>query len=293
MRHFDLSTLDASDLKQAYVDHGYVVVRETMSESDLLEINTDLKKISRGDYDTDVIDPVDWDLDGERLLARHMYIGQPHVFSETINRFVKHPSLTNVLDHVVGAFVPFWDGGYKCIQTMFVNKDPGGKGSPWHQDEHAIPTRDRSLTGVWIPTTDVDEENGCLWIVPDSYRSGVIYDRHEHDDPEVDFHAEARGFDASSTIPLPMEAGSVLFFSGYLLHSSKPNRTNTYRPTLTLHYTSATTWLTWRDERNYRGGTLVRGEDPYVDQGFTTPTPWAHTADKANRKAVTRTQQTR
>lgn len=286
MQDFTTLNLDPSDLTRSYRDSGFVVVRDAMTEGDLQEINADLKKISRGGYDTDVIDPVDWDADDERLLARHMYIGQPHVFSETINRLVKHPSLTNVLDHIVGAFVPFWDGGYRCVQTMFVNKDPGGKGSPWHQDEHPIPTRDRSLTGVWIPTTDVDENNGCLWIIPESHKSGIIYDRHDHDDPEVDFHAEARGFDASKAIPLPMASGSALFFSGYLLHSSRPNRTETFRPTLTLHYTTATTWLTWRGEKNYRGGTMVRGEDPYADQGVTTPTPWAHTADKANRRSV-------
>ncbi len=283
--HIDL--FDKAKLTESYRENGFVLVNGTMSPQELTEIDHDLKKINRGDYDTDAIEPVDWPLDDDRLLGRHMYIGMPHVLSDTIARFINHPKLVSVLDHIVGAFVPFWDGGYKCIQTMFVSKGPNGKGSPWHQDEHPIPTRDRSLTGVWIPTTDVEVENGCLWIVPDSHKSGVIYDRFDHNNPDVDHKAEARGFDDSGAIPLPMKAGDVLFFSGYLLHSSKPNRrTGTYRPSLTLHYTSATTILSWHGEWNYTGGIPIRGKDPYAENGYSVPAPWANTAEESNRLKV-------
>ena len=44
---------------------------------------------------------------------------------------------------------------------MFVTKGPGGNGSPWHQDEQPIPTRDRWLTGVWIALADTTKDNGC------------------------------------------------------------------------------------------------------------------------------------
>ena len=284
MRSFALDTIRTEELKQSYREDGYVVITGAMAESDLAEINTELKRISRGDYESDVIEAVACDLDDENLLGRHMYIGMPHVLSDAINHFVKHLSLLRILDHIVGEFVPFWDGGYRCVQTMFVNKDPNGKGSPWHQDEHPIPTRDRSLTGVWIPTCDVDEGNGCLWVIPQTHKTGIIYDRHDHDDPKVDFHPEARGFDDSNACPVPMRAGSVLFFSGYLLHSSKPNLSAACRPVLTLHYTSATTWLTWRGEKNYRGIVPIRGEDPYASEGYTTPQPWVHTAGAANRR---------
>ena len=98
------------------------------------------------------------------------------------------------------------------MQTMFVTKKPGGNSSPWHQDEHPIPTRDRSLTGVWIPLSDVTVDKGCLWIVPGSHRSGVIYQRYKHNLPDVDSMPIARGFDDTSAIPIEMQAESVLFF---------------------------------------------------------------------------------
>ena len=85
----------------------------------------------------------------------------------------------------------------------------------------------------------------------------------------------ARGFDASTEAPIEMRAGSVLFFNGYLLHSSKRNVTPRNRPALTMHYCSAGTILTWKEQRNYRGITPVKGTDPYAEEGYTTPETWA------------------
>ena len=206
--------------------------------------------------------------------ACHMYLGSRMSTARLSATSISHSGICRVLDHVVGACVPFWDGAYKCMQSMFVVKPPGGAGSPWHQDEHPIPTRDRSLTGVWIALADATVANGCLRILPDSHRSGVIYERFAHDLPDVDSNPVARGFDETGAIPIEMPAGSVLFFSGYLLHSSPGTRaTGTARPS-TFHYCSASTWLTWGGEQNFRGVVQVRGEDPYADLGYTTPQPW-------------------
>jgi len=274
MKTFDQENASET-LADSYRENGYVVVEDSLAPDELEDIEREYMKICRGDYSTEVIKPINWDLEDRRLLARFMYMGMPHVLSESIMGLVKHPGLTRVLDEVVGAFVPFWDGGYNCVQSMFVTKGPYGVGSPWHQDEHPIPTRDRSLTGVWIPTSDVNEDSGCLWIIPDSHKSGIIYDRFPQNDPDIDYQPQAVGFDDSAAIPVPMKAGSVVFFSGYLLHSARKSHSPSYRTVLTFHYTSSSTLLTWKGERNYRGVVPIRGDDPYKDEGYITPSPWA------------------
>ena len=272
---FRLEGFEKGELIDWYVANGYVLVDEVLSAAECDEIVADLKKINRGDYGCEPIAAVDWPAGADRLLGRYMYIGEPHAYSSVIRRYITHPGVCRVLDCVVGAYVPFWDGGYKCVQTMFVTKGPGGNGSPWHQDEQPIPTRDRSLTGVWIALADTTKDNGCLWILPESHKSGVIYERYPHDLPDVDSMPIARGFDDAGAVPVEMRKGSVLFFSGYLLHRSKKNDTASYRPALTMHYASAATWLSWKGERNYRGVIQVKGEDPYAGLGYAAPTPWA------------------
>ena len=267
--------LEEEKLLDSYVANGYVLVDEVLSVAECDDVVADLKKINRGDYGCEPIAAVDWPAGDDRLLGRYMYIGEPHAYSSVIRRYITHPGVCRVLDCVVGAYVPFWDGGYKCVQTMFVTKGPGANGSPWHQDEQPIPTRDRSLIGVWLALADTTVDSGCLWIMPDSHKSGVIYERYPHDLPDVDTMPIARGFDDAGAVPVEMRKGSALFFSGYLLHSSKKNGSSTYRPSLTMHYCSAATWLTWKGERNYRGVIQVKGVDPYVGLGYAAPTPWA------------------
>ena len=63
------------------------------------------------------------------------------------------------------------------------------------QDENPIPTRDRSLCGVWIALEDATVDNGALWVIKDSHRDGVIFDRKPHELPSVDSMAQAVGFD--------------------------------------------------------------------------------------------------
>ncbi len=267
--------MNITSLVRSYIENGFVLVEDLISKEEREEIRTELIKINRGDYPCASITPEEKYLTDDDLLTRYMYIGEPHVLSPILGKYIKHPGICRVLDMVVGAHLPFWDGAYKCMQTMSVSKKPGGNGSPWHQDEHPIPTRDRSLVGIWLPLVDTTKENGCLWIIPESHRSGIIYERYRHNRPEVDSMPEARGFDVASEIPIEMKAGSILFFNGYLLHSSKKNISTGHRPALTMHYCTAASLLTWKEQRNYRGIAPVRGNDPYAREGYTTPQTWA------------------
>ena len=272
---FSESDSGSSELAKYYIENGFVLVEGLITQQERTEIRGELVKINRGELPNESVLPLEEPESDETSLTSYMYIGEPHVSSPAISSYIRHPGMTAVLGTIVGAHIPYWDGAYKCVQTMAVSKKPGGNGSPWHQDEHPIPTRDRSLTGIWIPLEDTTVENGCLWIIPNSHRSGVIYDRFAHDLPDVDSMSVARGFDDATQIPIEMKAGSVLFFNGYLLHSSKKNVSTSHRPALTMHYCTASSLFAWKEQRNYRGVISVEGADPYAEEGYTTPQTWA------------------
>src|SRR5437762_1510431 len=81
---------------------------------------------------------------------------------------------------LIGAHLPYWDGSVKAMQSMFFTKPPGYPGQAWHQDEIYIPTRDRTLCGAWVALDDATIENGCLYVIPKSHRSGYLYPQHPH-----------------------------------------------------------------------------------------------------------------
>lgn len=90
---------------------------------------------------------------------------------------------------------------------------------PFHQDSgygELDPPED--LT-VFFALTDMNEENGCLHVVPGSHRSGL----HDHAAAEV--NPVLREMQVSGeAIPIAMAAGEALAFSGLLAHGSGPNR---------------------------------------------------------------------
>ena len=72
-----------------------------------------------------------------------------------------------------------------------------------------------------------------------------------------------------------MNAGSIVFFNGYLLHRSLPNRASRgYRRALVNHYMSAESLLPWdwdgriAPTRDNRDIVMVAGEDPYAWKGL-------------------------
>ena len=268
----------------SYVENGYLIVEDALSAAALAELETDLVKLARGGYPSRSLKPVSADLPDRQALERILCIHMPHFVSPVVRRYTTHPVLAEVLGQVVGAHLRdgLWDGGVKCMQSMFFAKPPGKPGQAWHQDECFIPTRDRSLCGAWIAIDDATVDNGCLWVIPGSHRAGVLYPFREHDNSEeFDVSPESYGFDDSDEVPVELKAGSVVFFNGYLLHRSKRNVSDRYRRALVNHYMSTQSPLHWCLDEELEGGGkhesdnrsvhVVCGEDPYAHLGYTTP----------------------
>ena len=172
---------------------------------------------------------------------------------------------------------------------MFFAKGPGKPGQAWHQDEIYIPTRDRSLLGAWIAVDDATVDNGCLWVLPGSHKAGLLYNQRNHNSDRFDVSQESYGFDDSAEIAVEVPSfGSVVFFNGYLLHRSKPNRSNRFRRALVNHYMSAASFLPWDHSGDIPAGRatpatcdnrrihIVAGQDPYTWKDLTPLDPRPH-----------------
>ncbi len=291
-QRIDLPKPIAQEQVKFFVDNGYLALPNMISMAEVEELRADTVKLARGGYPCESLKPVPEGLTDKEVLQSILCIHQPHFISDVMLKYVKHPRICGVLSQIAAAHLPHWDGSVKCMQSMFFVKPPGFQGQPWHQDEIYIPTRDRSLLGAWIALDDATVQNGCLYVVPGSHRSGYLFPQHPHEKPdEFDFAPESFGFDDSTQVPVEVKAGSVVFFNGYLLHRSFRNRSNIYRRVLVSHYMNAWSLLPWQikagespasaDRRNI---ILVAGTDAYAWKGFE-PAPnnvWLRTC-KANK----------
>ena len=264
---------------QFFIDNGYLVVPNLLSESEIEELRQDTVTLARGEYECDNMKPLPDSVTDEDAIGRILCIHQPHFVSGTIEKYVKHPKICGILSQITAAHLPFWDGSVKCMQSMLFVKPPNFQGQAWHQDEIYIPTRDRSLIGAWIAMDDATVENGCLWVLPGSHRQGYLYPQRNHENPdEFDFAQESYGFDGSEEVPVEVTTGTLVFFNGYLLHRSRKNRGNTFRRVLVNHYCNSWSLLPWSIREGERPASAdrrcvipVSGVDPYSWKGYDDP----------------------
>jgi len=259
------------EVAEFFEKNGFLVLEDALSLNEVRDLNQDAAKICRGGYGAvRGLTPAQSDESDDEVLARYLCLHFPHKLSPLMRAALAHPGQVEVLTRLIGPNV-------KAMQSMLFIKSAGKPGQAWHQDEFFIPTRDRSLTGGWMALDDATVENGCLWVIPGSHRPAVIWPDRRHDDRRFDCTGEAIfPFRDEDAVPVEVKAGSIVFFNGYLLHRSLPNRARSgYRRVLVNHYMSAESLLPWHPPGpgekmgtlDYRDIVLVAGTDPYAHRG--------------------------
>lgn len=260
-----------------YRADGYLVVPNLFAREEMRPLLDEAAAICRGERGApDGLIPGLTSADEREAMSRYMVCVRPHKISQRYRELLGEARLVRVLQALIGANV-------KCVHSQVYFKAPGMPGNAWHQDENFLPTRDRSLVTAWIALEDVTRENGCLRVFRGSHAPGVLYPMRPHNDPvNLDRAEICYGFpyEEEDAVALEMKAGSVVFFNGYLLHASFPNRTSDqFRRSLLFVYMNAASTMPW-SPRDYattnldmRDIVMVAGEDPYAWKGVSEDAP--------------------
>src|SRR5579864_62704 len=264
-----------ADLKTAYDRDGFVAVEGLLAVDEVETLRAEIVAVALGERGEIAGAEPRAGRSDEALVGDILAIHMPHKISPLVRATMAHPRIVPILESLIGPDV-------KAMQTMVFVKRPGKPGQAWHQDEHYIPTRDRSLCGAWIALDDATIENGCLWMHPGSQASGILYPTRPHGDERFDTADEVfdHPYEREGGAPVEIKAGAVAFFNGYVLHRSLPNRApGGFRRALVTHYMSARSLLPWtmgapRAKPDMRDIVMICGEDPYAWRGLedlTTP----------------------
>lgn len=165
-----------------------------------------------------------------------VYLG-PGVFSILTN-----PRLLDVVEALIGPEISSNPNQHVRLKlpkpVLAANKFTDGRVGPsiFHQDQGvSLPEADETdILTCWIAITDADVERACLHVYPRTAQEGVLLTHCPDNSPAVE-HAVARlkgkrGIPPSimpkeEPTPLPVRAGSAIFFKGKLVHGSFDNLT--------------------------------------------------------------------
>lgn len=102
---------------------------------------------------------------------------------------------------------------------------------PWHQDNGYWRLDPPEAISLWIALDDVDQENGCMWVVPGSHRAGEV--GHQRAGAYVaQLKADA---DEALAVPVPLPAGHGMFHHCRTLHMTRPNHSPRQRRAWVMH----------------------------------------------------------
>lgn len=122
------------------------------------------------------------------------------------------------------------------FQSMFILKNPGAWGQPWHQDSYYFNFDQQPQVGLWLAISEATLENGCLSVLPASHRNPVL--RHVPDRREGanQGYLEILDLDEAGAVPVLMNPGDLLVFNSFLLHRSVDNCGTKRRAAMVYHY---------------------------------------------------------
>ena len=175
----------------------------------------------------------DGKVEASGVYAMHS-IHQMNLYSPEFLERTRDPRLT---DPVVDILGPDLLG----LNSLYIWKPPKiGLGFPWHQDRWYTRPQFKTETtvGTWTAIDPANVENGCLYVIPGSHKTGILEHVELEGSQQQEFK-QAKGARDEDGVAVEIPPGSVIFFDNRILHKSTDNNTEGFRRSNIAHYMSA------------------------------------------------------
>lgn len=125
--------------------------------------------------------------------------------------------------------------GVRLYHDQALIKEPGGKPTPWHQDQFYWPMDTMNTVTMWMPLIDVSREMGTMSFASGSQKDGLVGNLPISDKGDTMLAAYIR----EQNYPLAsseLKAGDATFHYGTTLHSAHGNSSQQRREVMTVIY---------------------------------------------------------
>ncbi|MEM7029077.1 MAG: phytanoyl-CoA dioxygenase family protein [Chloroflexota bacterium] len=220
--------MNITQLRDHFQQEGYTIAQSLFPLEETIAYRDHYMQLREaGSYPNDLINQ--WDEGETDPLKRYPRLFNMHRWDETSRDWLLHDRLRHCLNGILGRD-PY------AIQTMLYFKPPGSRGQALHQDQYYLRAHPGTSIAAWMALEDIDEDNGCLQMVPGTQDSPLICPVTANEDESFTTIVVPLP-DSLKPIPIRMAPGDVLFFNGQIVHGSFPNTTqDRFRRSLVGHY---------------------------------------------------------
>lgn len=242
---------DLDSYAASYAENGFVLVKGLISPEEAAAYRAESHRLLAALGPTE--DPT-WGSAADVAMGSPTHLKHLHdaqFYSAMYTRLLVDPRFTDVVAAVLGT------PNVQLHHTkLFVKPPENGSPFPLHQDYPFFPHTEHRVGAAIFHFDDAPVEKGCIRVVPGSHLEGP----REHD-PEGSFHLPDVPFE--SAVPVPAEAGDVIFFTYLTVHGSGVNVSSEARTTWLVQYRDPADRPAVRMHEHSLGqGMILAGVDP-------------------------------
>ncbi|MBI3004039.1 MAG: phytanoyl-CoA dioxygenase family protein [Ignavibacteriales bacterium] len=278
----NINNLPGKDDVSFFQENGYWLSPKIFNDIELRDFREHHAKIVAGEYETKrpplSRDPQPGDT------SRLVQVNNAYWTDATIAKLTLHPLIGKIAARLSGV------NGIRLWHDQLLFKPPqiGKAGNiGWHQDKGywQCIDNDNAIT-AWVALEDVNEENGCMEVVPGSHRWGLLGEDHfyQQDVEEQIKRIEEKTGHRFTTTSCVLRAGCVSFHHCFTIHGSRANTSGRPRISLAIHLIAdGTRYKAGTTSDDHTSNTLLRPKDgqpyagPYFPVLFREDEPLANT----------------
>jgi phytanoyl-CoA hydroxylase len=209
---------------QEFAEHGYFMVRQGFTPTDMQDMKARLEDIVRGQFakdgrrfQTDTESGRYEDVEKSEM----GYRGPNVAYRKIADLEYDEVFLAKLQSRWVRDICARFLGPVTSVMRVTMMDKParGGTPLPWHQDISLDwPTPIQPELAIWFSLDEATAASGSLQVIPGSHRHGVIGRGHL-----LPTELESRYVPDSQVVTVEAQPGDVLFFHAALLHRSGVN----------------------------------------------------------------------
>ncbi|CAN5640997.1 phytanoyl-CoA dioxygenase family protein [soil metagenome] len=213
------------DHKAFFDEQGYVIAKGVFNPAETAELERDFDRIVNQLVESKEGLNARWGgKEMERLGVADTVVIHTHnvqQYSAAWLRAFMHPRYLAVANEILGPDVILHHS------KLFQKPAENGAPFPMHQDWEYFPTENDTMIAAIVHVSDATEEMGCFRVYPGTHKLGRITGSAVFSDDEM-----LKQYPLENSVPLEAEPGDVVFFHYFLIHGSKPNRSDKVRKTV-------------------------------------------------------------